>query len=371
MNGYWPVYFNSFGYTNTEIGILSAVGPFAALFGLIFWGARADRARYRRDIIFLVATILCVLSMLYLANDSFIYVFVITFIFMFCFYALNPIGESMFLEYAQRGDISYGKARVWGSVGLAVLPILPGLAINHWNIRSLFVCYFIILLLLITATFMMPRVRGGQNESRKKTNLLALRHDKEFVGIILFLFFYHIAGGYYFAFFPVYMDNLGAANLVGINNFAQFVVEIPIIFFAVKLARRFGYAKLFVLAFALTATRFLLIGLIDNPFLLIVVNLLGGGGYSIVMIIFSFYVLRVPSTLRTSAQMISTLLAVSIPRFLGSLLGGMFSDAFGINNVFVGAGVFDFVLIAVFILWLKKTGSLRDPVDMSPDRMSR
>ena len=273
----------------------------------------------------------------------------------------------MFLEYAQRGDISYGKARVWGSIGLAALPILPGLAINHWNIRSLFVCYLIILLLLISVTFIIPRVRGGQRVSGKKANLLDFRHDKEFVGLIIFLFLYHIAGGYYFSFFPVYMDNLGVANLIGINNFAQFVVEIPIIFFAVRLARRFGYANLFVFAFALTATRFLFIGLIDNPYLLIVVNLLGGGGLSIVMIIFSFFVLRVPSTLRTSAQMINTLLAVSIPRFLGSLLGGMLSDAFGINNVFVGAGVFDFVLIAFFILWVKKTGSLREPVDMSPD----
>ena len=368
VNSYWPVYFNSFDYTNTEIGILSAIGSFAALFGLIFWGTRADRARYRNNIIFLVLALLSALSLLYLANDSFLYVLVVTIIFMFCMYSLNPIGEAMFLEYAQRGDISYGKARIWGSIGLAIIPILPGLAINHWNIRSLFVSYLIILLLLITVTFMMPKVRGGQSVSGEKTNLLALRHDKEFIGLIIFLFFFHITCGFYYAFFPVYMDNLGAPNLVGINNFAQFAVEIPIIFFGVKLARRFGFANLFMFAFALTAARLILIGLIDNPYLLILVNLLCGGGYSIVMIMFSFFVLRVPVTLRTSAQMVNTILAVSIPRFVGSMVGGMLSDMVGIPAVFIGTGILDIVLIVAFFIWLKKTGSLREPVAMAADR---
>ena len=371
VNSYWPVYFNSFDYTNTEIGILSAVGPFAALFGLIFWGTRADRARYRNNVIFLVATILGAISMLYLANDAFLYVLVITIVFMFCFYPLNPMGEAMFLEYAQRGDIRYGKGRIWGSFGLAFLPILPGLAINHWDIRSIFVSYLIFMLLVIGVTSMMPKVQGGQSTSGKKTNLLALRHDKEFVGLIIFLFFFHITIGFYYSFFPVYMDNLGAANLVGANNLAQFAIEIPLVYFGVRLARRFGYANLFLFAFALTAARMLLIGFIDSPALLIVVNLFCGVGYSLVMMMFSFFALRVPTTLRTSAQMMNALLAASIPRFVGSMLGGMLSDIAGIPAVFIGAGVLDIVLIVIFFLWLKKTGSLREPVAMAADRGTR
>ena len=364
VNSYWSVYFNSFGYSNTQIGALSAVGPFAALFGLLFWGARTDRSRFRNNTLLLICALLGVSGMLYLLNDSFLYTFFLSVVFMFCFYPMTPIGDSMFLEYAQSGKAVYGKVRLWGSFGLALVPLLPGLVISRSGIRSLFPSYFLLILLLILISLQLPKMPGGQSGAGEKINLLAVRHDKQLVGLVCFLFLLHMTIGFYYSFFPVYMDNLGASDLIGLNNTAQFAAESVFIYFMVKILKRFGFAKLYILAFALTALRMLLIGSIDSPAALIAVNLLGGVGYSMCMMLFSFFALRTPNELRTSAQMLNTIVAHSFSRFFGSMIGGALSDIVGIPAVFLCAGLFDVLLLTAFAIWLRKTGSLRDPVLM-------
>jgi len=364
VNAYFPVYFNSFGYSNTQIGVLSAVGPFAAFFGLLFWGARADRARYRNNVLLFLIIALGAISQLYLLNGAFYYTFALSVVFMFCFYPMGPVGEAMFIEHAQSGKVDFGKGRVWGSFGLALLPLLPGLVISNWGIRNLFPAYLVLTILLLFITLQLPRMRGGQSVEGKKTNILQLRHDKEFVGLICFLFFLHMTLGFYYSFFPVYMDNVGATDIIGVNNLAQFGAEFILVYFIVRIIKRFGFAKLHVFAFILTAARMLLIGFVTSPVLLLIINLIGGLGYSMCMMLFTFFALRAPKELRTSAQMLVGLVAHTISRFLGSIIGGALSDVIGIPSVFVYAGVFDILLIAGFILWLRKTRSLRDPILM-------
>lgn len=364
VNSYWPMYFNSFGYNNTQIGILSAVGPFAAVFGLLFWGARADRARYRNNVQLLICAILGVSSQLYLLNSSFFYTFVLSIVFMFCFYSMTPVCDAMFLEYAQSGAANYGKGRMWGSLGLAVVPLLPGFIISRLGIRSLFPSYLGLILLAIFVVLQLPKMAGGQSGNEKKINLLAVRNDKQLVGLVVFLFLLHTTMGFYYSFFPIYMDNLGAADLVGINNMAQFTMEFLITYFLVRIVKRFGFAKLYTYSIALTAVRLLLIGLITSPTLLIVVNLIGGAGYSMCMMMFSIFALRTPRELRTSAQMLNSMVAHSFSRFCGSMIGGALADVIGIPSVFVCMGLFNVLLTAVFIFWIRRTDSLHDPVLM-------
>ena len=158
------------------------------------------------------------------------------------------------------------------------------------------------------------------------------------------------------------MDNLGAADYVGLNNMAQFCAEIVIVFFAIKLAKTLGFAKLYMIAFALTAARLLLIGLTASPALLIVINLFGGAGYSICMMMFTLFALCAPPELRATAQTMNVIVAATLSRFFGSIIGGALSDMFGIPAVFLAAGLFDVLLLAGLIIWLRKTKSLRDPV---------
>ena len=365
VNTYWPVYYKSFGYSNTQIGILSSVGPFAALFGLLFWGARADRARHRNNVLILICIILCTLSQLYLLNDSFMYTFLLSVIFMFSFYSMNPIADSLALEQAQTGAIDYGRSRMWGSIGLGLVPLLPGFAITRWGIRSVFPSFFILMLMVIVVTLLLPKMAGGQRTGglqdhvKKRSNLLSLRNDKELVCLVGFLFLSHMTLGFYYAFFPVHMVNLGASDLVGLNNFAQFAVEVLLMFFLTRLTRRFGFARLFSCAFAFTAIRMLLIGFVNLPAVLIVVNLFGGLGYSLFMTQFSFFVLRTPEELRTSVQMLNTIIAHSLSRFLGSMIGGALSDVIGIPSVFICAGLLNVLLLVSFVIWYKRTGSMQ------------
>ena len=368
VNVFWPVYYKSFDYSNTQIGILSAVGPFAALFGLLFWGARADRARHRNNVLLLICVLLCVMSQLYLLNDSFIYTFILSIVFMFSYYSMNPIADSMALEQTQIGAIDYGKVRMWGSVGLGLVPMLPGFVISRLGIRSVFSSFSILILMVIAVVLLLPKTGNGQRAASmqdnggKQLNLLSLRRDKELVCLVFFLFIAHMTLGYYYAFFPVHMVNLGAADLIGLNNLAQFAVELLLMFFLTRITRRFGFAILFSFAFALTAARLLLIGLISSPALLIVVNLLGGIGYGLFMSQFSIFVLRTPEELRTSVQMLNTMVAHSLSRFFGSMLGGVLSDLIGIPSVFVCAGILDLLLLTAFIIWIRKTGSMRGKV---------
>lgn len=364
VNSYFSVYFNSFGYSNTQIGILSAIGPFAAFFGLVFWGTIADRSKSRGRVVLVICMLEIVFSLLYLVSSNFFFTFVLTFAFMFCFYSLTPVGDAMFLEYSQSGKAVYGKGRAFGSVGLALLPMLPGLAISRWGILSLFPSYIVILLLIALVTTQLPRMQGGQRGNGKKLNLLSLRHDRQMVGLLVFLFLTHFTLGFYYSFFPVYMDNLGASNLIGLNNLLQFSAEIVFIVFSVRLVKRFSFARIYSVALMLTALRLLLIGSITQPWLFLIVNLFCGLGYSMCMGSFSLFALRTPKELRTSAQMLNTMVAHSFSRFLGSLLGGWLSDVFGIPAVFTGAGVLGIFIAAAFIIWWKKTGSLQDPVLM-------
>ena len=364
VNSYWSVYFNSFGYSNLQIGILSSIGPFAAFFGLLFWGARADRAKSRSRIIVLLCILQGCFSLLYLVWDNYFFIFGLTCAIMFCFYPLTPVGDAMFLEYCQLGKANYGRGRVFGSIGLATLPMLPGLAISHFGIRALFPAYTIQLLLILLIALNLPKMTGGQSGGGKKINLLAIRHDRQMVGLLSLLFLLHITLGFYYSFFPVYMDNLGMGHLIGLNNLLQFAPEIVFCFFVVAAAKRFGFAKLYAIAFALTALRMILIGSASSPAALLATNFFGGVGYSMCMMLFSLFALRTPKELRTSAQMLNTMVAHSFSRFIGSILGGKLADIFGLDRVFTMAGIFGVFLFFALLIWLKKTGALKDEVLM-------
>jgi PPP family 3-phenylpropionic acid transporter len=205
----------------------------------------------------------------------------------------------------------------------------------------------------------MPKMEGGQSRSGKKLNLLVLRKDGELAGLIVFLLLLHTTLGFYYAFFPVLMNNMGAMDLISVNNLLQFCSEIVFVYFVTALVRRFGFDRLFVLAFLLTAFRLLLIGLIRTPAVYLAVNLVGGLGYSMCMTLFVLYMLKVPSELRTSAQMLVPITAHSLSRFFGGMLGGVLSDAFGISAVFAGAGLFDLCLTAAFLFWIRRTRALK------------
>jgi MFS transporter, PPP family, 3-phenylpropionic acid transporter len=170
----------------------------------------------------------------------------------------------------------------------------------------------------------------------------------------MFMFFSFIIQctlGYYYTFFPIYYSEMGADNsLLGWAMFLSALSEIPFLLFADKIINRFGIKKVLLSTAFFAGVRWLLLYLVDNPYIVLPIQMFHGVIFIVLMVTIAMYINKeVPKELKASGQTMYGLISMGIARIVGSILGGVTSDYIGMAEVFLYNSIIAFLTLIIFI----------------------
>lgn len=354
------LYLDNIGFDKSAIGVLLSLGPFVAIVAQPIWGAAGDRVKYKNTLLKILILGSSITIILFTASNSFYYLFFIISLFTFFQTSVNPISDVITLEYLDTAKFKFGYIRMAGTLGFALMSVIAG-SIANQNISSIFPLYFTIYMLSLISVFLLPKIKGHQSGSKRVSPFTVFK-NKKFLLLMGLTLVVQATLGFYYSFFPIYYKQLGAdSSFLGYAMLISSLSEIPFLFFADKILKKIGVEYTLVASSILMAIRWLLLHSITNIYAILFVQLFHGTNF----IVFSFSLAtyinnKIPKELKASGQAMNGLVSIGMSRIIGSMLGGVLSEAFGTKNMFLYNSVITAVTAIVFCFIFLRENTRKD-----------
>ena len=363
-SAYAAVFLKHHGYSNSELGIIMAVGN---IFGFIFspvFAAYVDRVKkagYFGCCLFLLGVELAfVLSFFFIAGKALLITIGYS-IYLGCVLCVNPLNTQFcFMLEEHYGHINYGAARSFGSVAYAPTSLLMGALVELVGAKVLLIAATIIislqialLLLFIVQSRRFPAPVYTTQLSQEKSSSLP-RFFAENIRFCLLMF------GTAFLFFShslvcSFMINLvnnvnGDTSQMGAINALTACAEMPAMIFYDRLSRRFKCSSILRFAAIMFIAKCLSFAFATSVAGLYFSCLLQAVSFGLLTPACVNYVnLKIAHKDTTKGQSLS-MAAVSLGFIFACSIGGMLYDKFSVFMVLiVGSSA---ALVGAMICWL-------------------
>ncbi len=342
---YVGLYYDSVGLSGTQIGALNSVRALVSFASAIAIAFLSDVLRRRR-----LVFILCILGMMV---TLFIFPFMVSFVTLLPIIALYSAFQAPAIAILDQDTLSslenprnYSKVRVGGSYGWGIIIFFAGLLIDRPGVplTIIFALHIFFLLVLLLLVAFLSKSVAGEEELEKATfkdvvTLFRIPGFPLWMGII-FLFGMAEASLINFLFLHI-RDIGGNASLMGIAMTFAILGEIIGFNIAKNLQGRIGSRRMIVYAFALRTIWYLLIGLNQIPLLVLPIQVLAGGSFSLIEAGSVAYVNeRSPRRIGTTAQGIRSSILLRLSAAIGSLIAGAIYQRSGSARLYLIMAVF-------------------------------
>jgi len=134
MSPFWGLYLKSLAFSAVQIGVLMSLLTVMRIFAPNIWGHIADRTGKRTAIVQIAALGSVLVFAGVFVSDSFWWLFAVMAGLSFFWSASLPLVEAMTLSHLGERTDTYGRIRLWGSVGFIVMVVGLGYAFDHVSI---------------------------------------------------------------------------------------------------------------------------------------------------------------------------------------------------------------------------------------------
>ncbi len=349
------VYFQKLGFTGTQIGLLASLVPLIVMLGAPLWTGLAD-AKNRHKLIMSMAIIVSVVT-------ASIFPLVNSFSLIIPLVILNALFAAPIISFADSATISllgddkgmYGRVRLGGTFGWGLVALLAGPIIGAYGIRWAFWGYSAILIFTLFISQKFTYTQKPKQESLAGDIRLVLI-DKRWVLFLALAFVGGIALTTINIFLFPYMDELNINNTT--RNIALTIAtvsELPILFFANYLLKRFKAYGLLLMAMLVTGLRLLLYGVLNFQTGILVFQLLNGMTFPLFWVAGVSYANEIsPEGMKATAQGLFGAMAVGFGAAAGGLAGGLLLGSIGGRGLFLSIGVFTLLSLLV-IFFVERT----------------
>lgn len=343
--GYISLYYIWLGFTNTQLGAISAATAAAALLFQPLWGMLADRVKSRRTLLVCLSLASACALLLAAAGRSFALQIGAAFAFYAFFCTLLPLGDTLLLEC---GDGCFGAYRLAGGASFAVVSALFGL-ISHRLGRHGALWSAAVLLLFTGGAALLLSEASARPRARK--NPFALLKDKRLCAMLIFLLPLQMTMGYFYTFYAPWFRELGGSDgLLGLGYLISAASEAPYLLLSGRVYRRFGAVKPMCAAALALSLRWLLLGTARSAAVALLSQLLHGGGFIVLSVSMAYWISEhVPASLHASGQMLLNMATFGIARISGNLAGGFLAQVLGRGGVFLTGAALCTAWDALFI----------------------
>jgi MFS family permease len=335
------------GLSPQVIGLISGIGALALFGAIAFWGHISDRVLGRRTTLQLVVVIAIAIAVCIGLSPPPILLATLVVGFTCTHGGVLALSDALAVNALQSPTQQYGKIRLMASLSFAVATIGVGFACDRfgYSVTSLFYVFFGSC--LVTAAFAASPDRAAAVRSRDTSLLemssrlgstgIAFRIQPRLLPVLGTIAVLSVATTISSTFLSLRLIALGGqasdvALSFGISAFA----EIPGMFLAARLSRRFGLRGVFCLSAIAYAAAFASWAILMSPSAIVATRLLTGLAfagitYSMVLTIGQL----LPRALQATGQALYQGTASGIASAGGNMIGGVLYGALGAPMLFL------------------------------------
>lgn len=378
--GYWGVVgiffpflnvrFERLGLTESQIGLLAALMPSATLFFAPAVSALADRHGWRVRALAVALPGMALTLLAVGAAREFVPIFALMVAFALFRAPVTPLADALIVRMAQRHRLDYGRMRLWGSLGFALLTVAFGAVWQRLGFDAMFAVAAVLLLPIALAAAGLEETERVEPAERRP--LREVGRDRGLVAVLLATFLVGAAVGTGFVFEGIYMDRLGGgAFLIGALFGASAISELPAMRYGGTITGRLGGPRTLVISYALIGVAFAGYVLVASPAPLLPLSALKGLGFGLFFVSTVRLIQeRTPPEWSATMQAVMNASAFGLAQLVGGPLAGAVAGAFGLRSVFAGSAAFA-ALAVVVVVWSTLRGYFAvSPAPASSDNVT-
>jgi PPP family 3-phenylpropionic acid transporter len=347
------VYFKRLGLSGLEIGILSAIAPVMTLVVSPALSMLADRRRWRRQILLVGLLGMAVTLFVFHLPQSFAALLPLVIIQSAVSCPLVPLGNCLIARMTTRYQLDFGKLRLWGSVGFALVSAACGALWEEVGFTPMFFIGGAALLPVAGSALLLDE--GPVEKDTTRPPLSVLRQDTGLLAFLGATFLMGLSQSIFVNFNGVYLDNLGATQLlIGGSVALSALSELPTMRSCETVARRWGWPRIIILGCVLMGSSFLGYGLSHNTAILLALGLVRGMGFGLYSIASVRLIdARAPEAWASTLQSLMTAASWGLAPLVSLPLGGWLADRLGYQSIFLGTGITALLAVGVVTLaWI-------------------
>jgi PPP family 3-phenylpropionic acid transporter len=346
----FTLYFERIGFNGFQIGILASIIPVTMMIGQPAVSVLADKyGRLKILILVLLLTAFTINGLL--IKGGFAYFFIIVSLFALCYSPINPLVDSTVLDFVESTpSSSYSRIRLWGSVGWMSCTYLVGRFTSNHELYWTFLIGsgLLVLTTIVSTTIKLPGT-SSKDQSITFRDAKSVISDPKILIFLLILLLYGIGTIPINTFYGIYLNKIGASTkIIGLSFAIQAFSELPFLFIASHLVRRFGALPLTVIALSVSGVRILAYTQINNPYIAICIDTSNGICYSLFLVSAVEYINKmVPAKLRATGQSLFWVSYYGAGVMCGNLFTGFLYGNRGIGFAFAIDGL---ILLATAVI---------------------
>ena len=230
---YTQIIFRNKGYSNSLVGIVTAVGQIASIIVPIFMCMLADRTRKTKLMVLLLVIASTALLIPSALSPSLALTFVLFFLASSCYWSVNPMLDGYENRLFRGNSTSYGMARSAGTMGYVVALLVFGLTgfPDETSNRSICLCLLIATLIFLLVMLRSPKdiqVNPAEEDRTKKAFSFRWFSGKYYLMILIVALsrFSHCVPDKFLAVYMTEVLGLGDkfTLMIALGAFAEFVM---------------------------------------------------------------------------------------------------------------------------------------------------
>ena len=345
------LYYQSLGFTGTQIGLLAGLTPLVTLLGTLLWTGLADATRRHRLIMSLAMLVGVAALSLFPFLIAFAPVLLVSIVLNLFFAPVSSFADSATLFMLADEKEMYGRVRLGGTFGFGLAAPIAGWLVQDYGLK---LAFWGAATLMFLAFVVSPKLIYRQSKAGASTGagVLTLLTNRRWVFFLAVAF----AGGLTLAvtnnyLFP-FMKELGAnERTMGLALAIATIGEIPVLFFGNQLIQRLKPYGLLMLAMVVSGVRLLLFAASSTPNLVMLLQLFAGLTFPAMWVAgVSYADDNAPPGMGATAQGLFGAMVFGFGMAMGGFLGGLLLENLGGQGMYLVVGVI--VLAIVALSWL-------------------
>jgi PPP family 3-phenylpropionic acid transporter len=259
MSPFWGLYLKSLAFNAFQIGVLMSLLQVMRIFAPNIWGHIADRTGRRTAIVQLAALGSVLVFAGVFVSDGFWWLFAVMAALSFFWSASLPLVEAMTLSHLGERTDTYGRIRLWGSIGFILMVVGLGHAFDHVSIAWLPWAVLAVMLGIVAFARVIPESEILPHHTDHHSVWDVVKRP-EVASLLAACLLMQVTHGPYYTFYSIYLVDHGYdKSTVGWLWALGVLCEIGIFLIIPHIFARVTPRRLILASFALAVLRFLLI----------------------------------------------------------------------------------------------------------------
>jgi len=349
-SSFFGKYYGEIGITDSQIGLINAMPAFVCVLIQPLWGIYSDNAKYKRNAVILGSAIGGIVFLIANSFTSFIPLLIAMTLASAAIQPATPVATAISLEYVEEKGGSFGFIRLLGTVGYQIAALVVGIVMAT-SLKGMFALMGIFLIISALISFWMPPVEGHQH-GKEKVNYFSVLKDKRMALMLLIIFLAEITVMFNMSFIGKLQSDLGLNNTAtGIITVISVLLEIPFLFFGERIYKKMSMWKWLLVALLVNGLRWIAYAHVSSVVGFILIGIPGVTVLACFEFFPALYVDEITGDeMKASAQSILTLTAFGLGKIIGSMVGGVVSEAIGLQTTYNVCGAIMIALFAIFLV---------------------